>query len=89
MVGRKKGTPNKIPAALKDMILRALEEAGGVDYLVAQAHESPAAFLSLLGKVLPTRLQGDANNPLPLKIEVSYRKPELGAIEHQPNLMIE
>ena len=36
-----------------------------------------------------TRLQGDASNPLALKIEVSYRKPELAAIEHQPNLMIE
>ena len=56
--GRKKGVPNKINADLKSMILGALDKAGGVDYLTAQANASPAAFLALIGKVLPTTLQG-------------------------------
>lgn len=51
--GRPKGTPNKVNAALKDMILGALDEAGGVQYLVSQARENPGPFLSLVGKVLP------------------------------------
>jgi hypothetical protein len=56
--GRKKGTPNKLNAALKDMILTALDESGGVDYLKAQAQNNPTAFLTLVGKVLPMTLQG-------------------------------
>lgn len=51
--GRKPGAVNKIPAALKETILKALEVAGGVDYLARQAVEQPQAFLALLGKALP------------------------------------
>jgi hypothetical protein len=56
--GSRKGVPNKATADLKDMILGALDNAGGVDYLTRQATKSPGAFLTLIGKVLPTTLQG-------------------------------
>jgi hypothetical protein len=62
--GRQKGTPNKINANLREMILGALSEAGGRDYLVAQAHQNPAAFMTLVGKVLPTTLKGDEAEPV-------------------------
>jgi hypothetical protein len=65
--GRKKGTPNKATAALKEMILEALDlahEDGGVAYLKEQAGKSPAAFLALVGKVLPTQLTGDGGGPV-------------------------
>jgi len=41
------------------MILGALNEVGGMDYLAQQATANPAAFMTLLGKVLPTRIEGD------------------------------
>ena len=56
--GRPKGVVNKNTAALKDMILKALDKAGGVDYLVAQAKENPGPFLLLVGKVLPMTVAG-------------------------------
>ena len=59
--GRRKGTPNKMTAALKDMILKALDEAGGVDYLVQQSEETPTAFLALVGKVLPLQVNADVS----------------------------
>lgn len=63
--GRPKGSPNKTTALLKDAILTAAQEAGGKDglvgYLRIQAHENPAPFMSLLGKVLPMQIQGDVN----------------------------
>lgn len=57
--GRVKGTPNKFTGELKEMILTALSEAGGVEYLVRQAEKSPTAFLALVGKVLPLQLTGE------------------------------
>lgn len=62
--GRQKGSPNKITKQLKDTILQALDEAGGVEYLKQTAIEHPAAFLTLVGKVLPLQLSGDADNPV-------------------------
>lgn len=66
--GRKKGTPNKTTALLKDAILKAAEQAGGseglVGYLHDQAIANPGPFMALLGKVLPMQIVGDPENPL-------------------------
>jgi hypothetical protein len=56
--GRKKGTPNKLTADVKAMVLSALDKAGGVDYLLGQATTNPTAFMTLVGKVLPLTLEG-------------------------------
>lgn len=56
--GSRKGRPNKVTKALKEMILGALDDAGGQKYLKGQATENPGAFMALLGKVLPTTLVG-------------------------------
>lgn len=65
--GRPKGSTNKLTKQLKDMVLGALDAAGGEEYLAKQARENPKAFLSLLGRVLPidTRLSGPNGEPLP------------------------
>lgn len=62
--GRPKGCQNKVTKQLKEMILGALDEAGGQQYLVTQARENPNAFLTLVGKVLPMTLTGDKDNPV-------------------------
>lgn len=71
--GRPKGVPNKITADLKRAILEAAEAAGGeggtVGYLTKQANDNPAAFLTLIGKVLPTTLAGDEERPIRHVIE--------------------
>lgn len=51
--GSRKGCPNKATKELKDMILGALDNAGGEDYLTEQANANPSAFMALVGKVLP------------------------------------
>lgn len=63
--GKPKGAVNKTTKALREMILMALSEAGGVDYLVKQAKaKNPAPFMALLGKVLPMQVTGDPNAPV-------------------------
>jgi hypothetical protein len=66
--GRQKGTPNKATAAIKDMIVGALDEVGGKDYLVKLATENSTAFVSLIGKVLPLQLTGDKDSPVVIKL---------------------
>ena len=81
--GRPKGSVNKTTALLKEAILKAAQQAGGggdeglVKYLTDQAKETPAAFMSLLGKVLPLQVQGDEDNPVQhiVKIERVVVRP--------------
>ena len=58
--GSRKGIPNKVTRELKEMILGALDAAGGVDYLTERANDprTAGAFLTLVGKVLPMTVQG-------------------------------
>ena len=53
VIGRAKGTPNKVTKELKEMILGALDAAGGEKYLTRQAEENPGPFMTLVGKCLP------------------------------------
>jgi hypothetical protein len=62
--GRPKGVPNRSTGAIKEMVIAALEQAGGIDYLAARAKDTPAAFMTLVGKVLPLQLTGDPAQPI-------------------------
>lgn len=72
--GRPKGVPNKATAQVKEMILAALDQSGGVEYLVQRANDprTASAFLTLVGKVLPMTVAGDAESPV--KVEFTWAK---------------
>ena len=67
--GREKGTPNRTSAALKDMILGALDKSGGIEYLCRQAEENPGPFMSLIGKVLPMTVAGHDGGAFRITVE--------------------
>lgn len=62
--GSRKGSPNKVTKELKDMILQALEDAGGVQYLTDRARDprTASAFMTLVGKTLPMTVKGPGEN---------------------------
>lgn len=62
--GRQKGSLNKTTRELKEMILQALDESGGVEYLKQTALDHPQAFMTLLGKVLPLQVSGEGGGPV-------------------------
>ena len=62
--GSRAGIPNRLTSAVKDMILEALNQVGGVDYFVAQSEKNPAAFMALVGKVLPLQMTGANEGPV-------------------------
>lgn len=68
--GRPKGATNKATRELKEMILQALEGAGGVEYLQRKAEDprTASAFLSLIGKVLPMQVTGENGGPVGITV---------------------
>lgn len=68
--GRPKGQLNKVNAELKDMILGALSDAGGQEYLVERAKDNPTAFMALVGKILPYQVTGEGGGPV--RIEATW-----------------
>lgn len=70
--GRTPGVPNKVTADIKQMVVEALKEAGGVNYLLTQAYLNPTAFMGLVGKVLPTQIIGDPDRPI--HVEVKHKE---------------
>jgi len=71
--GRPKGVPNKVPQALKDMILQALANVGGVAYLEQQATNNPTAYMALVGRVLPLQVKdGGAEPTVPTVVNHHY-----------------
>ena len=70
--GKPKGATNKVTADIKGMILTALSNAGGAKYLEERANDprTAAAFLGLVGKVLPMTIAGDPANPVQQVVRV-------------------
>lgn len=67
--------PNKNTKELKEMILGALEQSGGVEYLVKRANDprTASAFLTLIGKVLPMQVTGENGGAIKSSIVVTFR----------------
>jgi len=74
--GRPKGSQNKATKALKDMILGALDDAGGQDYLRRQSIENPTAFMTLIGKVLPMSINADVKGEMGVTIKRFTPEPD-------------
>jgi hypothetical protein len=72
--GRPVGTPNKVTGELKAMILEALDQAGGVEYLKARASDTPGPFLALVGKILPMQVTGEDGKSIPVAVTFVIQK---------------
>jgi hypothetical protein len=55
--GRPKGLRNKVTVNLKTAVEEAFNQLGGAKWLVRLARREPAAFASLLGKLLPKAVE--------------------------------
>jgi hypothetical protein len=71
--GRKKGVPNKITSDIKQMIVGALMAEGGEQYMREQSRENPAAFMALVGKVLPMQITGEGGGALVIRWETEEK----------------
>lgn len=70
--GKPKGAKTKVTADIKHMIMTALSNAGGAEYLERRANDprTAAAFLGLVGKVLPLQVTGEGGGALEIKTRI-------------------
>lgn len=84
--GRPKGVPNKITTELKQLVLRAMELAGDKDggdegalkYLVSRAKKNPVAYLALISKLIPSKVEAEVNvtGQLAMRLEQARKKAD-------------
>lgn len=79
--GRAKGVPNKLTRTIKQAIENAFNTVGGADYLVDMATKQPVAFMTLLGKIIPTQLEhsnpdGTLKAPTVIRIVAEYDRSD-------------
>jgi hypothetical protein len=60
---------------VKAAIMAAFDQVGGAEYLKNVAQTDPRTFCTLLGKILPTQVTGDAETG-PVRIEFSWLPPQ-------------
>jgi hypothetical protein len=73
--GRPKGSKNKVSANVKEGIMQAYEELGGVNFLVKLAVDDPKTFCSLLGRIIPHEVNGDLRHGGSITFEMVYQPP--------------
>lgn len=56
--GRQKGTPNKITASIKAMVLEVNNELGGVAAMAAWARENRTEFYKIAARMIPHEVVG-------------------------------
>mgnify|MGYP000700515989 CR=1 FL=1 len=76
--GRPKGSLNKTSRQIKEMVVGALEGAGGQAYLTRCAKDPKlaGAFLALVGKVLPLQVTGANGADMAMRLTIEYVRPD-------------
>lgn len=55
--------PSRLKPEIMDGIVKAFENAGGVDYLTEIAIKDPPTFCRLLARLIPTQINAEINAP--------------------------
>lgn len=54
----RKGSPNRVTASIKQAFKEAFDQRGGVSALLTWADENPTAFYQVVGRLIPTEVNG-------------------------------
>lgn len=73
--GRPAGSLDKGNKLIREMVVQALEDAGGVTYLAERAKDprTASAFLALIGKVMPVQVTGEDGGAVKHSLTVTFK----------------
>lgn len=66
--GRRKGSTNKTTASVKQALVEAFGQLGGVPSLVAFGEAQPAEFYKLWAKILPREVEVSGKDGDPIRV---------------------
>lgn len=70
--GRKKGTPNKTTAIIKEAVSKCFTAIGGHAAFAKWAREHPTEYYTkVMPRLIPVEVGGPDDGPLPLQIELT------------------
>ena len=75
--GRKRGTPNRVSATVKENILAVFTRIGGTAAMARWATKNPTEFYKIYAKLLPTQITGEDGDPV--KVAIQNAKDTLAA----------
>jgi hypothetical protein len=61
---------------MQDMVLKALDEAGGSAFLARQAEENPKLFLALVARVLPPQAGTEGAGSVQMIVQTGVPRAE-------------
>jgi hypothetical protein len=78
--------PNRLTPEIKDGILQAFEQAGGVEYLVELARVDPPTFCRLLAAIIPSEIEASitTTHTFDLGRAMLEADQRLVTIDHKP-----
>lgn len=82
--GRRKGVQNKVTREIREALIEAFDQAGGVAYLVERSKDQPVAFMAMLGRLLPSEIKASIEGESPLVRIFCTRGPSLLAVAAPP-----
>jgi hypothetical protein len=71
--GRKKGTPNKTTAAVKNALVKTFVNMGGSRQLTKWAKENPTEFYKIWAKLLPAEVKSTVDGDVSTTVTVIQR----------------
>lgn len=71
--GRHAGIPNKVTHALREGVLEAWQELGGIQWLVSLGQSDPRCFAALLAKCLPREVKVSGGVAFEAILAASYQ----------------
>jgi hypothetical protein len=77
--------PNRLTTEIKDGILEAFDQVGGVDYLVEIARRDPPTFCRLLAAIIPSEIKASVKTTHTLDLGQAMIEADqrLAAIGHE------
>lgn len=71
--GRRRGSKNKVSKQAKELVLEALDDLGGKQWLLDLAEREPRSFAAMVQKLVPTEVDAKVDHDVTISLNVGKR----------------
>lgn len=85
--GRPKGTANKVTTSVKQALIEAFDQMGGIPSLVRWGRQNPTDFYKLWSRLLPIQITGEGGGPVVVQTKHDLSKLSIEELTTLANLV--